>query len=58
MDPIERSILDAISPTKHVLQRTSPKGQAFVGTCVRCGQGDLPAVAAKDPCTLARGESE
>ena len=51
MDPIERSILDAISPTKHVLQRTSPKGQAFVGTCVRCGQGDLPAVAAKDPCT-------
>lgn len=50
MDREERALLDAISPSKHVLERTSPKGERFVGRCVRCGQAGLPAVSAREPC--------
>lgn len=26
---------------KHALNRTSPKGQAFVGTCFQCGRAGI-----------------
>lgn len=51
--PDELAILNQISPTKHIIERTSPKGQAFIGTCARCGQTDLPITAAKEPCRSA-----
>lgn len=35
----------------HVVERTSPKGQAFVGVCVKCGERNLPITAARDVCT-------
>ena len=50
MDEHERAILDEVSPRKHILERTSPKGGPFRGTCVRCGQTELPAVAARALC--------
>lgn len=50
MDLSEFEILDEISPTKHVLERTSPKGEKFFGRCVRCGLANLPATAARDIC--------
>jgi hypothetical protein len=35
----------------HALQRTSPKGQPFVGTCYKCGRTGLPWSAVKEECT-------
>lgn len=34
----------------HAINRTSPKGGPFIGTCMRCGQRGLPAKAALEPC--------
>lgn len=34
----------------HALNRTSPKGQPFRGTCFQCGQTDLPIGAVTEPC--------
>lgn len=50
MDLTELDILNAISPRKHILERTSPKGEKFLGACVRCGQTNLPAAAARELC--------
>jgi hypothetical protein len=36
--------------TTHSLERTSPKGQPFVGYCVNCGMVNLPASAVFDAC--------
>lgn len=36
---------------KHALTRTSPKGGAFIGTCMKCGEPDLPAAAVGKPCS-------
>lgn len=34
----------------HALNRTSPKGQPFLGTCFRCGKENLPAKAVHELC--------
>lgn len=34
----------------HSLERTSPKGERFIGRCVLCGATDLPSSAALERC--------
>lgn len=34
----------------HALTRTSPKGQKFIGRCIKCGQENLPIAAALSDC--------
>ncbi len=34
----------------HSLERTSPKGERFIGRCVQCGKRDLPMSAALEQC--------
>jgi hypothetical protein len=34
----------------HALNRTSPKGGPFVGTCFQCGKTGLPIGAVTQPC--------
>jgi len=36
---------------KHTLERTSPKGEDFVGRCVNCGLTDLPGSAIWEECS-------
>lgn len=40
---------------KHHINRTSPKGQEFIGTCSLCGKPDLKAKDALEDCENARG---
>ena len=41
---------------KHALERTSPKGEPFVGTCWLCGkQGVTLAQMASEECPNIRG---
>lgn len=42
----------------HGLARTSPKGGPFLGRCVYCGQENLPAKAALEPCAKAPGQDQ
>lgn len=42
----------------HALERTSPKGQTFVGTCRLCGQPGLSSRDAMKPCENVRGLSQ
>ena len=39
----------------HVVNRTSPKGGPFIGTCALCGKTGLPASAALERCENVRG---
>lgn len=39
-----------IETPRHALNRTSPKGQPFIGTCVRCGRTGLTAKRANEEC--------
>jgi hypothetical protein len=39
----------------HALERTSPKGGPFLGTCCLCGATNLPMRAALEPCPNPRG---
>ena len=34
----------------HSLERTSPKGQPFVGTCMKCGLTDVPLNRVHEHC--------
>ena len=34
----------------HTLERTSPKGQSFVGRCISCGERELSFSDAARPC--------
>ena len=34
----------------HALERTSPKGQAFRGTCTKCGMKDVPLSRMHEEC--------
>ncbi len=43
---------------KHHVERRSPKGQKFVGTCRLCGKTGLLASAALDDCENVRGLTE
>jgi hypothetical protein len=40
---------------KHHVERTSPKGQDFIGTCRLCGKPNLKASAALEDCENVRG---
>jgi hypothetical protein len=40
---------------KHHIERTSPKGQDFIGTCRLCGMRGLKANAALEDCENPRG---
>jgi hypothetical protein len=42
----------------HVLERTSPKGQDFLGQCVYCGTPNLTAFQANDECSAAPDNPE
>lgn len=42
-------------PVYHAIERTSPKGTPFVGTCRLCGIPNLPAEAARLECENPRG---
>lgn len=42
---------------KHHIERTSPKGQPFIGTCRLCGMTGLKASAALEDCENVRGLS-
>jgi hypothetical protein len=37
----------------HLIDRTSPKGEAFAGTCRYCREGGLPMSAVALPCPSA-----
>jgi len=40
------------SPTRfHSLERTSPKGERFIGVCVLCGQEGLTIADARQECS-------
>jgi hypothetical protein len=41
----------------HVLLRTNPKGEAFIGRCALCGAEGLPSGAVRDPCPNPGGRS-
>lgn len=42
----------------HGLERTSPKGEPFVGRCVYCGREGLPSRAALEPCDKAPSQDQ
>lgn len=42
----------------HALERTSPKGQPFIGTCRLCGQAGLTSKDVMKPCENVRGLSQ
>lgn len=42
----------------HVLNRTSPKGQSFVGTCSLCGKPNLTLADMNSECENMRGLSQ
>jgi hypothetical protein len=42
---------------KHHVERTSPKGGPFIGTCRLCGMTGLAASAAREDCENVRGFS-
>lgn len=58
-----RYMLDGFDPnrspkkptTRHSLERTSPKGERFVGTCTLCGTTGLTTANLNDECPNQRG---
>jgi len=42
----------------HGLERTSPKGETFIGRCVYCGRESLHAGAALEPCSSAPSQNQ
>lgn len=42
----------------HSIERTSPKGQPFIGTCVLCGTPNLTTGDALKACPNQRGLTE
>lgn len=52
MDILEQNAdgFTSLSVGTHSLDRTSPKGQPFLGTCRLCGAQNLKAVDAEKPC--------
>ena len=39
----------------HALRRTNPKGQPFVGTCMKCGKSGLTMNDMNKPCPNTLG---
>lgn len=48
----------ARAATTHALERTSPKGEKFIGTCRLCGATGLLMGDARKPCPNPRGVTE
>ena len=44
--------------TKHAIERTSPKGGPFIGTCRLCGRKGLTIMQSQDDCDNVRGLTE
>jgi hypothetical protein len=42
----------------HAIERTSPKGGPFLGTCMRCGRTGLPMSAVTEPCENVAGMTD
>jgi hypothetical protein len=42
----------------HAIERTSPKGETFIGTCFKCGRTGLTDADMDDPCENIAGISE
>lgn len=42
----------------HSIERTSPKGEPFVGTCWQCGRTGLTIAAMTEPCENIAGLTE
>jgi hypothetical protein len=47
--------MDGAWTMRHSIQRTSPKGQDFVGTCSLCGTPNLTTKNVHDECPNQRG---
>lgn len=47
--------MDGAWTMRHSIQRTSPKGQDFVGTCTLCGTANLTMANIHDECPNQRG---
>lgn len=43
---------------KHHIERTSPKGETFRGTCRLCGKTNLTALDARKDCENVRNMTE
>lgn len=48
----------ATATRNHSLERTSPLGGTFIGTCMTCGRTGLLAVAATEPCDATVGMTD
>lgn len=44
---------DTVTGT-HALERTSPFGTKFVGTCIKCGKKNLTTADMNEPCANVR----
>lgn len=42
----------------HALNRTSPKGTPFLGTCMKCGRTNLPPSAVNEECDNPAGMTQ
>ena len=42
----------------HAIERTSPKGEKFIGTCFKCGKKNLTSADVNEPCTNVRNLSQ
>ncbi len=51
-------LFDKVTRVTHSLQRTSPKGEKFIGVCTLCGKTDLPIKAALDYCENPRNVTQ
>ena len=47
-----------MSKAFHAIERTSPMGQKFLGTCMRCGRTNLPMRAVTEECENIAGMSD
>lgn len=47
-----------MQPELHAVERTSPKGGPFIGTCVRCGRTGLTIAEAMRECDNPSGMSQ
>ena len=42
----------------HAIERTSPFGERFVGTCFKCGKENLTTADMNEPCANVRNLSQ
>lgn len=44
--------------TTHAIERTSPKGGRFIGTCMKCGRPGLTIADMGEPCENIAGMTQ